>query len=157
MGELVKHRRRFGDVFVEWHLPERPECFASPILLDVDRLNGKTWAITQCAIGYGYGDYVLWIPAGFQFDGASVPLWLWWIPGMSPLGRHVWAALPHDWICEHPEVLPRVVGDAIFGHVLWQLYKTNEAERRGGWLERSKTFAMYLAVRAYAWRKGIAL
>lgn len=37
------------------------------------------------------------IPAGFVFDGASVPRWLWWLIG-HPLTPRFWRATArHDW------------------------------------------------------------
>lgn len=45
--------------------------------------------------------YEFYIPAGYQFDGASVPRMFWGFPfGYTPFGVHIGAALEHDWLCE---------------------------------------------------------
>ncbi len=38
------------------------------------------------------------VPAGFTFDGASIPRVLWWL--FSPSGRYMKAALLHDYLIE---------------------------------------------------------
>jgi hypothetical protein len=52
-------------------------------------------------------DYVAWwmgwqwtIPAGYVFDGASVPRLLWGVTGYTPFGLHLEGALVHDDLCE---------------------------------------------------------
>jgi hypothetical protein len=40
------------------------------------------------------------IPDGYEFDGASVPRFLWAVTGYTPYGRHIAAALEHDRLCE---------------------------------------------------------
>jgi hypothetical protein len=52
-------------------------------------------------------DYLAWwmgwawvIPAGYKFDGASVPRWLWAVTGYMPYGLHLEGALVHDDLCE---------------------------------------------------------
>jgi Protein of unknown function (DUF1353) len=102
-------------------------------------MNGHPPFVTLCPIVFRLGEHRLPVPRGFQFDGASVPRWLWWLKGFSPLDRSIVAALAHDWLCEHPEILPRVVGDAIFISLL----------RRSGISEWRATL-MYLAVRAWS-------
>jgi hypothetical protein len=46
------------------------------------------------------------VPAGFIYDGASVPRFVWTLSGMSPDGLHRAAALIHDWLYEHKGKLP---------------------------------------------------
>lgn len=43
---------------------------------------------------YDAGDFT--IPAGFQFDGATMPTWSWSLLRLDPFGRISGAALPHD-------------------------------------------------------------
>lgn len=43
---------------------------------------------------YDCGEFI--IPAGFHFDGASMPTWTWSIMCLDPFGRIGAAALPHD-------------------------------------------------------------
>lgn len=48
----------------------------------------------------------IFIPAGFKYDGASVPRIVWSLVGLRPDGLLRAAALVHDWIYEHKGVLP---------------------------------------------------
>lgn len=45
------------------------------------------------------------IPAGFTYDGASVPRILWSISGLTPDGAHRIAALIHDYIYERKGII----------------------------------------------------
>lgn len=38
--------------------------------------------------------------AGFVFDGASIPVLLWWLIGSPFTGRYREAAVIHDWLCK---------------------------------------------------------
>ena len=58
----------------------------------------------------------------------------------SPIDDTVWIALPHDWICKHPDVLPRAIGDAIFEHLAGELAKAKR-------IDAQKAFEMAVAVR----------
>ena len=76
-------------------------------------------------------------PAGFQFDGASVPRWLWWL--WPPMGRYALAALIHDWLYAHGEVT-RAEADGRFLQAMdslrmppWRSYPLYWAVRLGGW------------------------
>ncbi len=41
------------------------------------------------------------VPAGYEFDGASVPTVFWGFPfGYTPFGLHIAAALEHDFLCD---------------------------------------------------------
>lgn len=104
---------RFGDLLIEW-APWVP----FPIVINHHHLNGTVILRTACPITFRRGEHAVTVPAGFDFDGASIPRWFWWIPGFAPIGLHLWAALLHDWLCEHPEILPRVIADALFADLL---------------------------------------
>ena len=136
---LVQHVRRFGDVAIEFSLPAG---IVNPIAVNDEALNGSDFFVTQCEIVYRYGAHSLPIPRRFIFDGASIPRRLWGLKGFSPLEVHLWAALPHDFICEHPEVLPRGIGDAIFGHILDQIAREKK-------LASKQALEMFWAVRLY--------
>jgi len=58
----------------------------------VIQILGKRRAILK--EDYDVGDFI--IPAGFQFDGASMPAWTWSLLRLDPFGRICAAALPHD-------------------------------------------------------------
>lgn len=134
--ELVELERRFGDVRVLFALPRG---IVEPIAWNSRGLATRKWFLTLTELVYEYDHpnrpadvepYRLRIPAGYAFDGASIPRKLWGREGFAPVEVHMWAALPHDYVCDHPEILPRYAGDAIFGHVLDQLAIENQLEVR---------------------------
>ncbi|MBR3223423.1 MAG: DUF1353 domain-containing protein [Kiritimatiellae bacterium] len=57
--------------------------------------------------------YVVEINAGFVFDGASVPRWLWWLCGDPMEVPRVAAALAHDFLYR-AHLCEREVADKIF-------------------------------------------
>lgn len=79
------------------------------------------------------------VPAGFEYDGASVP---WWIPTAYTALREAAekAAAIHDWLYRHPEFCSRAEADAAFREAL-------EADGVG-WLARN---VAWLGVRAGGW------
>jgi hypothetical protein len=84
------------------------------------------------------------VPAGFTFDGASIPRFAWVVIGAPFEPDYQLAACVHDWICERSNELgnyeARVMGDALFFLLL----------ARAG-VPRWKRVAMYLAVRLNSW------
>jgi hypothetical protein len=84
------------------------------------------------------------IPAGYSFDGASIPQAAWLIIGHPFTPAYCLAACVHDWYCEHSRELgcyqSRVIGDAVFFLLL--------AKAK---VPRWKRVLMYLAVRLYSW------
>lgn len=79
------------------------------------------------------------VPAGFEYDGASVP---WWIPVAYTALREAAekAAAVHDWLYRHPEFCSRAEADAVFREAL-------EADGVG-WFARNMA---WLGVRAGGW------
>lgn len=130
---------RFGPVSIAWS-----NRFRFPIAVQHEKLNGHAIYVTLTKIVFRYGKHRLVIDAGYEFDGASIPQILWWIPGFSPVGLHLWAALAHDWICDHPDELDRVIGDAIFVSLL-----KHTGVR---WYRR---VPMYVAVRSWSIFRGV--
>ena len=57
--------------------------------------------------------YIVEIYAGFIFDGASVPRWLWWLCGDPMEVPRVAAALAHDFLYR-THLCERKLADAIF-------------------------------------------
>lgn len=51
--------------------------------------------------------YRIHIPAGFKYDGASVPRFVWSIIGLLPDGLGRAAALVHDYLYVHKGALPK--------------------------------------------------
>ena len=79
------------------------------------------------------------IPAGYHWDGATIPQPCWSIIGHPMDPQFALASLAHDRFCEHSATRPiRVMGDAIF---LWLL--------RDAGVPAWRHYAMFLAVSAY--------
>lgn len=131
------NRLVFGPVAIEWDA-----AVPFPLAIDHTRLNGLALFITLCWIRFRFGGLMWEVPAGFVFDGATIPRWLWWIPGFAPLGKHIWAALLHDRLCQlardNPDLMDRTLADAAFASLL-------EHTAVGKW----RALAMDLAVSGY--------
>jgi hypothetical protein len=138
---LVPRMVRFGPVMISWVLPAE---IKSPIAVAYWRLNGECVFVTQCEVVFVMGDHRTVVPAGYVFDGASIPRMFWWIPGFSPMGIHLWAALVHDYLCDNPEHADRVMADALFYTIL-------KHSGVGFWRRK----AMHFGVRGWAWTKAI--
>ena len=82
------------------------------------------------------------LPAGYTFDGASIPRIFWPIVGSPFEPRLMLAACVHDWYCEHSadDYQSRVIGDSVFFFLL----------RRAN-VPRWRRVLMYLAVRLNSW------
>ena len=83
--------------------------------------------------------YSITVKKGFDFDGASIPKWLWSIYGSPLNGNYVVASLIHDALYASQK-LTRELADAIF----LDLMKQHEV----GYLKRQ---TMYYAVRSAGW------
>ena len=81
------------------------------------------------------------IPAGFEFDGATIPKAAWAIIGSPFQPDFMVAACVHDWYCVHSLQMrcyqSRVIGDAVFFKLL-----------ADAGVPRWKRTLMYAAVRA---------
>lgn len=86
--------------------------------------------------------FVVTVPSGFSFDGATIPRMAWSIIGHPFTGGYVEAALVHDYLCtlshEQKSYTLRVIADAVFMHLL---------ERAG--VPYWRRALMYLAVRTW--------
>jgi len=125
--DLVLHTRAFGDVRVHFYLPVGIQ---NPFALNDEALHTPKKLVTQTWVLYVYGAFALPIPPRRQSDGGSIPGIAQWLFGYDPLDDDVWAYWPHDEICEHPEVLPRGIGDAILGHLLEAIAAEKKKRRR---------------------------
>lgn len=88
--------------------------------------------------------HVVEIPAGYRFDGASIPRLAWSIIGAPFEPDFCLAACVHDWYCEHShesgDYQARVIGDAVFLALLKQ-----------AGVPRRRRVLMYMAVRLNSW------
>ncbi len=102
----------------------------TPIWEDVTTLEGVFHAVQ--------------IPAGYRFDGASIPRLAWSVIGAPFDPQYCLAACVHDYYCEHShesgDYQARVIGDAVFFALL---AKAN--------VPRWRRVLMYLAVRLNSW------
>ena len=89
--------------------------------------------------------YKTTVKAGFDFDGASIPKWLWSIYGSPLNGDYVVASLIHDGLYASQKV-SKSVSDKIFLDIMKQ--------SNVGYIKRT---SMYLAVKLFggkAWKKS---
>jgi hypothetical protein len=145
-GQNNKYALKFPRVTIEWTLPV--DIPPMPIAINWGKLGEDCDLITLCQIRFVRGRYDWIVPKGYEFDGASIPRLIRWAPGYQRVGRHLWAATIHDWICDHPEKgASRAIGDAVF---VTLLLDTGVERRQSRW--------MYRAVRLWsafrAWQAG---
>jgi hypothetical protein len=119
-------------------------------------LFGKKPYTTRCPISYQFGRMEILVPQGYAFDGPSIPRLFWWMTGLSPMDDEtLLPSLIHDYICDNPEVAPRVVGDGVFVTAL-SCSVWNGRTVRG--VPRCRRMLMYLAVRLWSaskqWRRS---
>lgn len=82
--------------------------FASqPAVKAIDTKNSVTLKEWRMIFAIGSVTYVLIIPAGFVFNGASIPRLLWTLLGLAPHGVMDGPALPHDFLYQVQGVIPR--------------------------------------------------
>ena len=62
--------------------------------------DGKTWELVEDFVVHLASGHTVYVPAGFQFDFASVPRITWTLVGSPATGKHRTAAIAHDWLCE---------------------------------------------------------
>jgi hypothetical protein len=105
--------------------------------------------------------YRITIPAGFIYDGASVPRIVWTISGITPDGLIRAAALVHDWIYFHAGKLPNgshqyLNTDAHWSDILGR-WRREHADRifarimREANVPKSKRRMAYRAVWFFGW------
>jgi hypothetical protein len=138
---LLKHVHETAAVEITSQLP-------LPIALNI---GGNQRFVTLCRILLRYNGYELVIPAGYEFDGPTIPRLLWWIVGLSPADLDaLLASLFHDFILD-TRVLDRIVGDAIFCVCLGPVVFNEKVLPGVGPKRRA---AMYLAVRSWSIASG---
>ena len=89
--------------------------------------------------------YKTTVKAGFDFDGASIPKWLWSIYGSPLNGNYVVASLIHDGLYAS-QIVSKNLSDKIFLDIMKQ--------SNVGYIKRT---SMYLAVKLFGgkdWNKA---
>lgn len=86
---------------------------------------------------FKWGEDVIVIPAGFKFDGASIPRLFWRFIGHPFTPRFIEASLVHDYLCKNK--MDRKMSDRVFRKLL-----------RANGVANWRADLMYGAVRAYA-------
>lgn len=119
-------------------------------------LYGAKRFVTDGWIKFRYGKRELEVPHGTEFDGPSIPRICWSISGLSPLDDDtLLASCAHDWICDHPDEMPRVMGDALFVSAMGPIVFNGQTYPG---VPKCRRRAMYLAVRLWTtyvqWRAG---
>ena len=99
-------------------------------------LTRNTYCAIVCENAYWM---TLRLPAGYRWDGASIPWWARWLFGKPLLPQYRWASLWHDRLCETAQCIEdRTIADAVFLRLL----------KEAG-VGRYRRKAMWLAVRVY--------
>ena len=105
--------------------------------------------------------YRITIPAGFTYDGASVPRPVWTISGLTPDGLIRAAALVHDWLYQFKGDLPKGSHQFFHKNSEWRnvigKWNRKDADRlfsrimREAGVARTKRRRAYRAVRLFGW------
>jgi Protein of unknown function (DUF1353) len=109
---------------------------------------GNAWRLEE-AYSYQDGPTTITVPAGFEFDLASIPRPLWWL--ISPFELSIAAPLVHDFLSQHegdppagsitpPRIYSRPEADRLFRHIM-------EVEGVPWW----RRVLAYFGVRAFGW------
>lgn len=104
--------------------------------LKIERINENVWMLLEDFTLDTY-KYRITVKKGFDFDGASIPKWLWSIYGSPLNGNYVEASLIHDGLYASQKV-SKSIADKIFLDVMKQ---SN--------VEYIKRTSMYLAVKMF--------
>lgn len=109
---------------------------------------GNVWRLEE-AYSYPDGPNTITVPAGFEFDLASIPRPLWWL--ISPFELSIAAPLIHDFLSQHkgdppagsitpPRIYSRAEADRLFRHIM-------EIEGVPRW----RRLLAYVGVRTFGW------
>ena len=104
--------------------------------LNVEIINENLFILSQDKTVESLG-YSVTVKKGFDFDGASIPKWLWSIYGSPLNGNYVVASLIHDGLYASQKVSKKI-SDKIFLDIMKQ--------SNVGYVKRT---SMYLAVKMF--------
>ena len=106
--------------------------------LELEIINEKLFILSKDKTAESLG-YSVTVKKGFDFDGASIPKWLWSIYGSPLNGNYVVASLIHDGLYASQKVSKRI-SDKIFLDIMKQ--------HGVGFIKRQ---SMYYVVRSTGW------
>ena len=101
--------------------------------MKVEKIDDQRFILLDKETAFSLG-YRITINKGFDFDGASIPKWLWSIYGSPLTGNYVVASLIHDGLYASQKV-SKSISDKIFLDIMKQ--------SKVGYVKRT---SMYLAV-----------
>lgn len=104
--------------------------------LKIERINENVWMLLE-DFTLAIDKHIITVNKGFDFDGASIPKWLWSIYGSPLNGNYVVASLIHDGLYASQKV-SKSIADKIFLDVMKQ--------SNVGYIKRT---SMYLAVKMF--------
>ena len=104
--------------------------------LELEIINENLFILSKDKVVESLG-YSITVKKGFDFDGASIPKWLWSIYGSPLNGNYVVASLIHDGLYASQKVSKKV-SDKIFLDIMKQ--------SNVGYIKRT---SMYLAVKMF--------
>ena len=104
--------------------------------MKVEKIDDQRFILLEKVTAFSLG-YRITINKGFDFDGASIPKWLWSIYGSPFTGNYVVASLIHDGLYASQKVSKRI-SDKIFLDIMKQ--------SNVGYVKRT---SMYLAVKMF--------
>ena len=104
--------------------------------LELEIINENLFILSKDKVVESLG-YSITVKKGFDFDGASIPKWLWSIYGSPLNGNYVVASLIHDGLYASQKVSKKV-SDKIFLDIMKQ--------SNVGYIKRT---SMYLAVKLF--------
>lgn len=104
--------------------------------LNVEIINENLFILSQDKTVESLG-YSVTVKKGFDFDGASIPKWLWSIYGSPLNGNYVVASLIHDGLYASQKISKKI-SDKIFLDIMKQ--------SNVGYIKRT---SMYLAVKMF--------
>lgn len=148
-GPVNHYTLGFRHVTVAWTMPS--DMPPMPIAINWGKLGEDCDLITIADITFRRGIWKYPIPRGYEFDGASIPRLIRWMPGYQRVGRHLWAALIHDYTIDDSRKpyeervidLPRAVADALF---ITLLLDTGVAARQSRMMHRAvRLYSAWLA------------
>lgn len=127
-----------------------PDLLTSPVG-DFDRVT-RLWRLRE-DWQLEFDNYLLWIKAGYESNGASIPKFLWSFVGPAYAPDSFIGAFPHDALYD-AQLFPRDVVDLMFREVLlaWNLIDCpNYWQRVLNGKTRTKAYTYWGAVRGCGW------